>query len=148
MAGNPAELSRAHHGATRDLTNSITRLENFWRESLNNTESHINWTKTNNKMSIHRTEMYTDYGNIQRKKYNKSGHIHSSAKCCIWKCGQTHLLTKHTAYEIKTIQVASKDTFFKTPAHFGGVQGIKMSKEDALKIRKWRNFLWERWKWE
>ena len=35
--------------------------------------------------------------------------------------------------------VAHKDTFFKTPVHFGGVQGIKMSKED---------FLWERWKWE
>ena len=67
MAGNPAELSRAHQGATRDLTNLIKVLENFWRESLNKTESHINWTKTDNKMSIHRTEMYTDYGNIQKK---------------------------------------------------------------------------------
>ena len=37
---------------------------------------------------------------------------------------------------------------FNTHAHLGGVQGIKMSKEDALKIRKWRNFLWERWKGE
>ena len=35
--------------------------------------------------------------------------------------------TKHTAYKIKTMQVASKDTFFKTPVHFGGGQGIGMS---------------------
>ena len=30
---------------------------------------------------------------------------------------------------------------FNTHAHLGGVQGIKM-------LRKWRNFVWERWKWE
>ena len=35
--------------------------------------------------------------------------------------------TKHTAYKIKTMQVASKDTFFKTPVHFGGGQEIGMS---------------------
>ena len=37
---------------------------------------------------------------------------------------------------------------FNTHAHLGGVQGIRMSNEDTLKIRKWRNFLWERWKWK
>ena len=35
--------------------------------------------------------------------------------------------TKHTANKIKTMQVASKNTFFKTPVHFGGGQGIGMS---------------------
>ena len=37
---------------------------------------------------------------------------------------------------------------FNTHAHLGEVQGIRMSNEDTLKIRKWRNFLWERWKWK
>ena len=125
-----AKLSRAHQGATRDLTN-LENLENFWRESLNKTESH----KTDN-------EMYTEIWKCKTlgriwmdKKYRNEDTF--------FKCGQKHLPTKHTAYEtaykIKTMQVAHKDTFFKTPAHFGGVQGIKMSKED---------FLWERWKWE
>ena len=89
MAGNPAELSRAHHGATRDLTNSITRLENFWRENL--IESHINWTKTDNKMRIHRTEMYTDYGNIQKKNTtNADIYIapQNAAKLNLHKLGQ------------------------------------------------------------
>ena len=74
--------------------------------------------------------MYTDYGNIQRKKYNKCGHIHSSAKCCKTKFtqigtryGQTYLIPNIQAY----MQVAHKDTFFKTPVHFGGGQEIGMS---------------------
>ena len=101
-------------------------------------------------MSIHRTEMYTEIWKCKPlgRIWMDSTHKKSCNEDTFLKCGQTHLLTKHTAYEIKTIQVAHKDIFFKTPAHFGEVQGIKMSKEDALKIRKWRNFLWERWKGE
>ena len=34
-----------------------------------------------------------------------------------------------------------QEYIFNTHAHLGGVQGIKM-------LRKWRNFVWERWKWE
>ena len=135
MAGNPAELSRAHHGATRDLTNSITRLENFWRESLNNTESHINWTKTDNKMSIHRTEMYTDYGNIQKKKYHKCGHIHSSAKCKtkFTQIGQTQNFKLNQMKQLGRIS-SNEDTFSTPPYTYE-------------KIKKWRNSFW-RWKWK
>ena len=102
-------------------------------------------------MSIHRTEMYTDYGNIQKKKYHKCcktkftqigqtqnlqtkkydkcGHIHGSAKCCKTKFtqigtryGQTYLLLNIQVY----MQVAHEDTFFKTPVHFGGGQDMEM----------------------
>ena len=144
MAGNPAELSRAHHGATCDLTNSIKRLENFWRERLNKTESHINWTKTDNKMSIHRTEMYTDYGNIQRKKYNKCGHIHSSAKCCKTKFTQSGQTQNFKLNQMKPLGRIWTDSTHKKSRNEDTFSTPPYTHE---KIKKWRNSFW-RWKWK
>ena len=39
-----------------------------------------------------------------------------------------NLLTKHTEHEIKTLQSCKQGYIFNTPAQFGGVQGIGMSK--------------------
>ena len=49
-----------------------------------------------------------------------------------------NLLTKHTAYEIKTIQCCKQGYIFNTPAHYGGVQGIGMSKIKNVILQ----FLW------
>ena len=106
---------------------------NLRRESSIKTEKeiHINWTETDKHLSQNKDSKK----NLAREdKYGKD---------------KLQLTTHSHTEPLGKISTHSKQGYiFNTHAHLGGVQGIRMSNEDTLKIRKWRNFLWERWKWE
>jgi len=146
LAGNPAQLSSAelsteilktkhiHHGAASNLTKWITRLHNFnnfWREkhvdrcSLKTDEKiHIqklHWTETAKYLLQHEDNIK----NLASKdKYKLQRTIYSDTEPLgkIW-MDSTHKKSRN------------EDTF-STPPY------------THEKMKKWRIFFWERWKWK